>query len=49
MTSLLLSQSVFTLKRPRVTNFADIIKIQPCLLKQPFKTQRKLKYLKIMH
>ena len=29
----------FILKRPIIANFADIIKIATCLLKQPLKTQ----------
>ena len=41
-----LFQNTFIL---RVANFADIIKLQPCLLKQPGKTQKILKELEIMY
>ena len=33
-----LISNTFTLKRPRKASFTDVIKLQPCLLKQPFKT-----------
>ena len=33
----------------RVGNFADIINMQPCLLKQPFKIKKKLKELEIIY
>ena len=39
----------FVLRRPRVANFADIIKLQPCLLPKPFETQKKLKELEIVY
>ena len=32
-----------------MANFADVIKLQPILLKQPLKTQKKLKELQIMY
>ena len=39
----------FLLRRPRVTNFTSIIKLQSNLLKQPLKTQTKLKELEVMY
>ena len=36
-------------RRPRVANFAETIKLQPCFLKQPLKTQAKLKKLEITY
>ena len=49
MTSQPLFQNIFILRRPGVANFADVIKLQPFLLKQPLKTQKKLKELQIMY
>ena len=49
MASQPLFQNTFILNRPRKANFADIIKLEPCLLKQPLKTQKKLKELEIMY
>ena len=50
-----LFQNTFISRRPRVAIFTDIIydillrKLQPCLLQQPLKTQKKLKELEIMY
>ena len=50
-----LLQNTFISRRPRVAIFTDIIddilltKLQPCLLKQSLKTQKKLKELEIMY
>ena len=44
----IISKNLF-LRRPRVANFADIIKIEPCLLKQHLTTQKKLKELEIKY
>ena len=46
MTSKPLSQNTFILRRPRVANIVDIIKIAT-LLKQPWKAQTKLYELEI--
>ena len=41
-----LFQNIFNLRRPSEPNFATSSKLQPCLLKQPLRTQkRKLKEL----
>ena len=44
-------QNSFTLRRHRVAYFVTLksSKLQPCLLKQLLKTQKKLKELEIMH
>ena len=39
----------FILRSPREAKFANIINLQPWLLKQPLKTQAKLKELEIMY
>ena len=41
--------TVIFLRKLRVAKFADIIKIQLCLLTEPLKTQKMLKDLEIMH
>ena len=43
MTSQSLSQNTFILRRPRVANFADIIKITIILIKTTFKDSKKVK------
>ena len=43
MTSYPLFQITFILRRPRVANFTDIIKLQPRFLKQSLKTQENVK------
>ena len=49
MTSQHLLQNTFILRKPRVANLVDIIiKIATMLLKQPSKTQTKLKKLEII-
>ena len=50
MTSQHLLQNTFILRKPRVANLVDIIiKIATMLLKQPSKTQTKLKKLEIIY
>ena len=50
MTSQHLLQNTFILRKPRVANLVDIIiKIAAMLLKQPSKTQTKLKKLEIIY
>ena len=39
----------FTLRRPRVANFADTIKVVTMVIKKPLKTQKKLEALEIMY
>ena len=46
--SLPLFQNMFILRRPRVANFADIIKIATMFIKTTFKDPKKLKELEIM-
>ena len=46
--SLPLFQNMFILRRPRVANFADIIKIATMFIKTTFKDPEKLKELEIM-
>ena len=41
--------SKYLLRRPRVANFAGIIKIATMFIKATFKDSKKLKELKIMH
>ena len=49
MTSKLLFQITFTLRRPRVAIFANIIKIVTSLIKKTLKAQKKLKQLEIIY
>ena len=49
MTLSLLFQSTYILRRPRVANLANIIKIATMFIKQPLKTQKKLKKWEIMY
>ena len=49
MTLSLLFQSTYILRRPRVANLAYIIKIATMFIKQPLKTQKKLKKWEIMY
>ena len=49
MTLSLLLQSTNILRRPRVANLANIIKIATMFIKQPLKTQKKLKKWEIMY
>ena len=49
ITSWLLFQNAFNLRRPRVANFADIIKIAAMFIKQPLKTPKKLKESEIIN
>ena len=44
MTSLLLFQNTFVLRRPRVGIFADIIKIVTMFVKTIFKNSKKVKF-----
>ena len=46
MTSLQLFRITLTLKRPRVANSAEIVKVQPCFLKEFLKTQKKVKKIR---
>ena len=47
MTSQLLYENDFILRRPTTAKFADIIKI-PTIIKKPLTTQKRLKELDIM-
>ena len=49
MTSKPLFQITFTLRRPRVAIFANIIKIVTSLIKKTLKAQKKLKQLEIIY
>ena len=49
MTSYSLFQNTFVLNRPKVVNFADIIKIAIRVIKAVFKDTKKLKELEIMY
>ena len=49
MTSKHLYQNTYILTRPRVANFADIIKIATMFIKITFKDFKKLKELEAMH
>ena len=44
-----LFQNTFILGKPRVANFADIVKNSSFLLKKPLKTQKYLKDLEFTH
>ena len=44
-----LISDTFTIRRPRVANFADIIKVAITFIKATFKTQIKLKEVEIMN
>ena len=46
MTSQPLFQNTFILRRPRVTNFADIIKIATVFLKTTFRDSQKIKIIR---
>ena len=46
MTSQPLFQNTFILRRPRVTNFADIIKIATMFLKTTFRDSQKIKIIR---
>ena len=48
MVSQLLFQNTFILRRPRVANFADIIKMTTMFIETTFKDSKKLKALKII-
>ena len=43
MTSLPLFQNIYILKRPKITNFANIIKITTMFIKTTFKDWKKVK------
>ena len=49
MTSSSLFQNTFNLRRPRVANFTDIIKMITIFIKTVFKDSKKLKELEIMY
>ena len=49
MTFLPLFQNIFFLRRPRVANSADIIKIATMFIKTTFKDSKKLKELEIIY
>ena len=49
MTPYSLFQNTFVLNRPKVVNFADIIKIAIRVIKAVFKDTKKLKELEIMY
>ena len=49
MTSQPLFQNTFILRRPRVANFAYIIKIATMFIKTTFKDSKKLNELEIIH
>ena len=48
MTPWTLSQNAFILRRPKVANFADIIKISTMFNKKTFKDSKKIKKLEVM-
>ena len=49
MTSYPLFENTFILRRPRVANFAEIIRIAPIVIKGIFKDAKKLKELEILY
>ena len=49
MTSQSLFQNTFILRRSRIVNFADIIKISTIFIKTTFKDSKKLKELEVMY
>ena len=42
-------KNTFILRKPRVVNFADIIKLKTKFIKKPLKTQTKFKELEVMY